>query len=141
LDVVCTECARIYVNGELADGGATVEFVSDGPRELFLVAGDLVETRTTDVRFIGAPLSRDTAAAFAATIVEVSAFLAAYTGVPDGPLPDVLTIAPARAPRRGNLWGFFADPALALIGMSVPEILTAIEREGTPARRQVLGFV
>jgi hypothetical protein len=141
LEVACPECALVYVNGQLFDGPGPINFVSAEPRELLLVAGDLSETRAGGMSFIGAPVPADSAEAFSAILAELGGFLETYTGVPFGPLPDVIAIAPAHAPRRGSLWGFLGDPALGLLGMSVPELLSAVERTGGSSRRQVLGFL
>src|SRR5690606_19661843 len=116
-------------------------FESSEPRELLLAAGNLSVARAGGVTFIGSPVAADSAEAFAGILHEVSGFLESYTRVPFGSPPDVLGIAPADAPRRGSLWGFLGDPALALSGMSIPELLTAVERPGSSSRRQVLGFL
>jgi hypothetical protein len=141
LEVECSRCASIYLNGSGPSAGPIAAFESEHARELFLLAGELSNERIGGLTFIGRPVPPDSAERFATHLEAISAFLEEFVGVAYGAPPEVVTATAVRAPRRGQLWGFFSDPALVLIGMSVPELLQALEREDSPSRRSVVGFL
>ncbi|MDR0786965.1 MAG: hypothetical protein LBG44_03770 [Gemmatimonadota bacterium] len=140
IDIQCAECNHILVNGVGIEAGPSARFETDTPRELLLVAGDLAVREAGGITFIGRDVPEESAESFASTVGEVITFLEGYTTLPFGDAPRVVTIPAVRAPRRGQLWGFLSDPVLAIVGMTVPEVVEALESTGRP-RQAVLGFV
>lgn len=140
VEVDCAECRVIFVNGGQPEPGPGARFESAEPRELLLVAGELAVRQAGGLTYLGREVPVADAERLAATIADIAEFLEAYVGVPFGPHPEIVSLAAMRQPRRGELWGFLSDPALALIGMTVPEIVEALESSGRP-RQLVLGFL
>ncbi|MEX2583874.1 MAG: hypothetical protein WD766_11400 [Gemmatimonadota bacterium] len=141
LVVNCEACERIYVNGGRATDGPRGEFMSREPREMLLLAGDLPESRVDGVLILGETVPAEPAVAFVSTLRRIQRFFGDYLTVPFGADPHIIRIDALRAPKEGRLWGFFSDPALVLIGMTVPEYVEIFEGPATPARRAVVGFV
>lgn len=140
VEIECAACEKILVNGLGAEPGPAASFESSEPRELLLIAGDLAVREAGGVEFIGLETSEESAGSLAATLGSIVEYLQAYVGVPYGDAPRIVTIPAARAPRQGQLWGFMSDPSLVLIGMTVPEMVGALE--GSERSRQaMLGFL
>lgn len=141
VEVACEQCRTIYVNGGPPQAGPIAAFHSPDPRELLLVAGELAVESHAGVTFIGPPIPPNAATAFANNIAEISSFLEEFVGLPYGEKPHVISLMSLRAPRRGELWGFLSDPALILMGMSVPELVATMEGSEERAKRSVVTFV
>jgi hypothetical protein len=141
LEVECAECTWIHVNGGSPAPGPIARFHSSEPRELLLLAGDFPVQEIDGVHFLGEVVAADTARMFLGTLKEIQDFYADLLGIPFGPQPDILRITPLRVERRGQLWGFFSDPGLALIGMSIGEFVRILNGPERPARRSVFGFL
>lgn len=140
LQVICRLCGVIYVNGGDPVESGEGRFESASPRELFLFAGDIPVTRTAAGRILGEVTHPDTAATFFHHLDDIQRFLADYVGVAYGPAPEIVRFTPVRMPRRGLLWGFLSDPALALSGMTIAEFVRALD-ENSPSRSVVFGFL
>jgi hypothetical protein len=138
--VACGACATIYVNGGVASGGGVHTFASAEPREIFLLAGDLPVVRAEESLILGEVDSPATASAFLGSLGRIQEFYADYLALPFGRAPDVVLFTPVRQPKKGLLWGFFSDPALALSGMTLDEFVQALS-PGSASRTAVFGFL
>jgi len=141
VEVECRECVAIHVNGSPTVPGPIARFASMTPRELLLIAGDLSVQEHAGVTFVGEALEMGASDELVGAIVQTIGILEEYTSVPYGPPPNVVRIAPLRAPVRGQLWGFYSDPSFALIGMSVAELDSVLANSEGRGRRSVLGFL
>ena len=119
LRIACSDCAAIYLNGAEPQAGPTASFRSREPREPLLLAGNLPIYASSSGRVIGERPRPEDADALFTSLGYLADFYSAFTGVPFGPLPEIVRVDPLRRNRRGQLWGFFSDPALALIGSDV----------------------
>lgn len=137
----CDECRSIYVNGAPPLPGPEVTVDSDGRRELFLLAGDFEIREIEGWTVIGEGAPSDSIAAFLRNLIEIQRFQESYLGVPFGERRVLLRSDPVRAPRRGRLWGFYSDPTLSLVGMSISEFVSALEGRPPTARRSILGLM
>lgn len=141
LEITCPLCETIYVNGGDPLPGPSARFRSAEARELLLVAGRLPVTERPAGRIIGEYVAPDTADLFFAKLADLQAFLASYVGVPYRRTLDIVRIAPVREPRRGQIWGFFSDPALTLIGMDPGGFVRALDGPNGSARRSLTAFL
>jgi hypothetical protein len=141
LEVECVTCSWLYVNGGPTISGPSHTFVSTEPREALLFAGDFPVVAGGSTLVAGEAARPDSIALFVGILDEIASFYGEYLGVAFGPTPDVLRITPVRRQQRGQLWGFYSDPAIALAGMSIPEFVSVIRGPDQPARRPVLGFL
>lgn len=141
LELKCVECDLLYLNAGEPQRGPVARFRADLPREALLVAGDLNATIIGGITYIDPALAPDSAARFSELLHEIAAALETDLGVPYGPLPEIVNLTSVRAPRKGQLWGFFSDPALVLIGMSIPELLSTIEESSGRGREVLIGFL
>jgi len=139
--VTCAGCTMLYVNGGDPTPGPTARFRSHEPREFLLYAGDLPVVHAEGLRIIGEDVDPRTVARFRHWLGEIQAFYSMLLDEPFGEELDVLRITPLRVERRGQLWGFYSDPALALIGMSIPEFVRILDGPDRPARQAVFGFL
>lgn len=140
--VRCAACTRLYLNGAPPREGPEADFASDVPRELFLWIGDYPALVVDGTAFLGEAVSVDTARMFLARIGEIRSFYEEYVGVPYGPVPDVLRIAPVSRFGRYQFWGFFADPALALAGrITIGDFAAILGDPQHPARAPLLGVL
>lgn len=141
LEIRCRLCESIYVNGGDPVEGPSARFQSPQPRELMIVAGRLPVTVRPLGRIIGETVAPDTADLFLAELSAMQSFLADYVGVPYGPAPDIVRIAPVRRPWRGRVWGFFSDPALTLIGMDPGGFLRGLNGTNPATKRSLTAFL
>ena len=141
LTINCEACEQIYVNGNPPQTGPIGTFTSAEPRELLLLAGALPLTRVGPATIVGEAVRADSAAAFMAMLADIQDFHADYLGVAPPPLPDILRAEPLRAPRRGQLWGFYSDPALMLIGVTIPRFVEVLEGDSIVPRRNIYTFL
>jgi hypothetical protein len=139
LTVRCPTCTHIYINGSSPACGPEAELRSDVPREPFLLAGDYPLQTVREVHFLGEAVSVDTAELFLNRVGEVQDFYEGFLGVPFGDPIDVVRIIPVRFDRRGQFWGFFADPALGLVGLTIGDFVEILGEQSHPARPAVLG--
>jgi hypothetical protein len=141
LEIVCAACELIYVNGGAPSPGPNARFTSREPREIFLVAGRLPLTTVHGGRIIGESVAPDSAAAFLRTLEQIQEFYSDYLRIPFGPPADIVRIEAVREPRRGQIWGFFSDPALTLMGMTIPEFVEILEDPEHRAHRSLFGLL
>ncbi len=141
LEIRCRLCETIYVNGADPVEGPSARFESRQPRELMIVAGRLPITLRPFGRIIGETVAPDTADLFLEKLVEMQSFLAEYVGVPFGPTPDIVRVAPVRRPWRGRVWGFFSDPALTLIGMDPGGFVRGLTGTNPATKRSLTAFL
>jgi len=141
LEVSCVDCEWLYVNGGPVAAGPTARFTSLDARELLLLAGDFPVVEVDGSLIIGEAVAADTARMFLAALEEIQEFYSGFLEIPFGPQPDILRIIPLREERRGHLWGFFSDPALALIGMPLGEFVRILRGPDRPVRRSISGFL
>jgi hypothetical protein len=141
LEVGCSDCRVIYVNGSEPLPGPVATFRSSVPRELLLVAGDLPVTESGDLRIIGEKVKPGDAERLADLLRGITFFLEGYVGVPYGPMPTILRLEPIRQQRPGQVWGFMSDPALALLGMPVARISEILSGDADAPRRTLTGFL
>lgn len=141
LEVACPACELIYVNGGPPSPGPVAHFTSREPREIFLAAGRLPVTTLPEGTIIGETVAPDSAARFLATLERIQQFYSEYLGIPFGAPPVVVRMDAVREPAAGRIWGFFSDPALTLIGMTIPEFVEILEDPEHRAHRPVFGLL
>ena len=141
IHVSCAECHYLYINGAAPHSGPEADLSSDVARELLIYSGNYPLQEIPDGRIIGETVTADTARMFFAQLREIEDFYADYLGVPYGPRPDILRIIPARKDRRGQFWGFFSDPALGLVGLTIGDFVHILADKSEPARPMVLGVL
>jgi hypothetical protein len=139
LRVECDDCDHVYLNGADPAAGPSAMLQSDEARELLLFAGDYPFTTVDGVHFLGESVAPDIARRFVALMAEVQDFYAGWLGVDYGEPIDVLRIVPVRFDRPGQFWGFFSDPALGLVGLSIAQFVEILGEPDHPARAPVLG--
>ncbi len=142
LRVRCAACTRLYLNGAPPRPGPEAEFASGVPRELVLWIGDYPAVVVDGTTFLGEAVALDTARIFLARVGEIRVFYERWLGVPYGPAPDVLRITPVSRFGRYQFWGFFTDPALALVGaITVGDFASILGDTLHPARGPLLGVL
>jgi hypothetical protein len=141
LDVSCAACETIYLNGIPPASGPRGSFSSVEPRELLLVAGKLPVQYSGDMVILGEVVPEDSAAMFIATLSEIQRFYERFLGIPYGRPPDIVRLDAIREPRTGQVWGFFSDPALVLIGMRISRFVEVLAGSAASSRRNVYSFL
>jgi hypothetical protein len=118
LEVDCSGCKSIFVNGSPPHSGPRATFSSATPRPLLLYAGDFPYTSAGGVHFVGAGVSAADAAAIRAGIKAIADAHADYLGVPYSDEPVYLTFAAlARSRKLGRTtWQFVTWPTIAMDG-------------------------
>ena len=118
LEVDCSECGSIYVNGSPPKDGPRATFSSDTPRPLLLYAGDFPYTSAGNVHFVGALINPADTALVKSGIQEVADEHASYLGVPYEDEPVYMTFAAvARRRQIGQTsWMFVTWPTIAMDG-------------------------
>jgi hypothetical protein len=131
LDVTCSGCKAIFVNGSAPKAGPKATFSSDKPRQLMLYAGDFPYTSAGGVHFVGANISPTDADAIRFGIKAVADAHAAYLGVPYSDEPVYLTFAAVSRSRKlgETTWQFVTWPMIAMDGR-VPFSQLLRETEG-----------
>lgn len=142
LQIRCAACSTLFMNGADPASGPVAEFRAIAPREPLLIAGDL---RVADLGALRVLAEREVSTTGAERLVAemeaIRAFFEEHVGVPYGPLPDLGLLSPVRAPRRGQLWGFFSDPSLTLLGMDLEQLLETLQTGRPRARRALRAFL
>jgi hypothetical protein len=135
VEVRCSRCRSLYMNGALPQAGPTARFRSDVPRDLLLYSGDFEVATVGGVHFLGAPVSADTAVRAAAAVGAIREALEGHMGMPLADTPSFLSFSATRAnPRPGSSpWGFLTWPTIASDGGLGFDQLLQI-RTGTPPR-------
>lgn len=140
--VRCPACTRLYLNGAPPRPGPEAELASSVPRELVLWIGDYPAAEVDGTAFLGEAVAADTARMFLARVGEIQRFYAEWLGVPYGPGPDVLRITPVARFGRYQFWGFFADPALGLVGrITLGDFVQILGDPQHPGRAPLLGVL
>lgn len=127
LDVACSGCRSLYVNGAAPKGGPKASFSSDIPRPLLLYAGDFTFTSAGGIHFVGGEVSPADADAIRTGIRAIADAHAAYLGLPYRDEPVYLTFAAVSRRRKidQSTWGFVTWPTIALDGrISFSQLLT-----------------
>jgi hypothetical protein len=141
LRVRCASCDWIYVSGLPPRPGPEAAFVSDAPRALGILAGAYPVQEVAGTRFLGEQVAPDSARRFVEHLAEIQRFYEELLEVPFGESPDILRIVPVRPDRPGQLWGFFSDPIIGLVGLPIGEFVRILDDADHPARPLVHGFL
>ena len=125
LNVSCSGCASIYVNGSAPTVGPRAAFASDLPRPLLLYAGDFPFKTVGSVHFVGAEVSEGDAALVRAGMRTLGEAHEAYLDVPYQDEPAFLTFASvSRDGEIGrNSWAFVTWPTVAMDGRTPFSVL------------------
>lgn len=130
LDVTCSGCKAIFVNGSAPKAGPQATFSSDTPRQLMLYAGDFPYTSAGGVHFVGASITPADADAIRSGIKTVADAHATYLGVPYSDEPVYLTFAAVSRSRMlgQTTWLFVTWPTIAMDGrVSFSQLLRETE--------------
>jgi hypothetical protein len=118
LEISCTGCKAIYVNGAAPQDGPKATFASEIPRALLLYAGEFPYSSTGNVHFVGSRVTQSDAAAIREGIQTAADAEAAYMGVPYSDEPVYLTFASVSRTRKlgQTSWQFVTWPTIAMDG-------------------------
>jgi len=118
LDVACTSCKTIYVNGAPPQRGPKATFVSETPHSLLLYAGDFPFAAKQSVYFVGVPVTDTDAEAIRAGVRSIAEAESSYVGAAYSGEPVFLTFASVSRTRTigRTSWQFVTWPTIALDG-------------------------
>ena len=141
VDVRCADCRKLYLNGAPPHAGPEAELRSTSGVEPFILVGDFPVSEAGGMRILGETVTSDTARLFSERMQDITGFYAESLDVPFGAPPDIVRIIPVRFDRRGQFWGFFANPALGLAGLTLGDFVQILGDSLSPARAPVLGVL
>ena len=125
--VQCSECARIYLNGDAPRDGSTAEFASSRPVQLLLFAGDFTVDRLPGLTVLNATqydVPRQSVERLAAVVDSIRGFYEQWLGIPYGqPLVFLQHTIIENSPKRR--WGFVTYPTIALSNDGVAAFVDA----------------
>jgi hypothetical protein len=118
LEVSCSNCKSIYINGAAPQSGPNATFSSEIPRPLLIYAGDFPYTSIGGIHFVGSEISPADADAIRSGIKATADAHAAYLKLPYLDEPVYLTFAAvARNAQMGRTsWAFVTWPTIAMAG-------------------------
>jgi hypothetical protein len=118
LEVVCSGCSAIYLNGSAPAAGPQATFSSVTPRQLMLYAGAFSYASVGGVHFVGASVSAADADVIRSGTRAMADAHAAYMGIPNGDEPAYLTFASVSRERKigQTTWQFMTWPTIAMDG-------------------------
>lgn len=139
LQVDCTGCRFLYLNGSPAIEGAQGRFRSDNARPILLFGGSGPITRTAQVTLLNESLPSTKVDALSRTVQQVADVHARYMGVPLADRPTFLrmvTLNQIERDREGSEWGFATWPTIAMSG-SIGNVADSLLAGGEKAERRV----
>lgn len=139
LQVDCTGCRFLYLNGSPAIEGAQGRFRSDNARPVLLFGGSGPITRTAQVTLLNETLPSTKVDALSRTVQQVADVHARYMGVPLADRPTFLrmvTLNQIERDREGSEWGFATWPTIAMSG-SIGNVADSLLAGGEKAERRV----
>jgi hypothetical protein len=139
--VRCQDCPQIYVSGARPQTGPEAVFSSESPLPISIFAGEFPVQEADGYLFLGDELSHADARLIARELTGIQDFFAGFLDVPYGPTPDIIRFIPVREDRVGQLWGFFSDPLIGLVGLPLPVFAKILSDHDDPVRRVLHGFL
>lgn len=139
LQVDCSGCRFLYLNGSPAIEGAQGRFRSDNARPILLFGGSGPITRTAQVTILNESLPPAKVEALSSTVQKIADVHSRYMGVPLVDRPTFLrmvTLNQIERDREGSEWGFATWPTIAMSG-SVGNVADSLLADGDNAERRV----
>ncbi|NVK57763.1 MAG: hypothetical protein HWE26_19340 [Alteromonadaceae bacterium] len=112
IDVTCSDCESIYVNGSAPVRGKTGNFASQKPVELMLFAGDYDIAKLNGSYFLNADLSEQQRVEFSGVTSSIEHFYQSKLEIPYG--ESVVYIHTTPVTKKNN-WAFVTFPTIVLI--------------------------
>jgi hypothetical protein len=137
----CQDCPQIYISGARPQPGPEAVFSSESPLPISIFAGDFLVQEADGFLFLGDELSHADGRLIARELTGIQDFFAGFLDLPYGPNPDIIRFIPVREDRVGQLWGFFSDPLIGLVGLPLAVFATILSDPDDPARRVLHGFL
>lgn len=139
LQVDCSGCRFLHLNGSPAIEGAQGRFRSDNARPILLFGGSGPITRTAQVTILNESLPPAKVEALSSTVQKIADVHSRYMGVPLADRPTFLrmvTLNQIERDREGSEWGFATWPTIAMSG-SVGNVADSLLAGGENAERRV----
>lgn len=141
LRVRCPSCKQVYLNGTSPQPGPDAMFVSDTPREVVILGGDLPVQHVSGMLLLGEEAEPDTARLFVQQLAEIQRFYEEFLEVPYGRSIDFARIIPVRFDRPFQMWGFFSDPIMGVTGVTLADFVQVLSDPDHQARPHLFGFL
>ncbi|WMJ68912.1 hypothetical protein [Stenotrophomonas sp. 24(2023)] len=139
LQVDCTGCRFLYLNGSPAIEGTQGRFGSDATRPILLFGGSGPITRTAQVTILNETLPTAQVDVLSGMVKRIADQHGRYMGQPLAERPTFLrmvTLNQVERDRHGSEWGFATWPTIAMSG-SVGKVAGALQAGGDPAQQRV----
>lgn len=139
LQVECSGCRFLYVNGSAAIEGTRGHFRSDTPRPILLFGGSGPITRTVQVTILNETLPTAKVDALSRMVQQVADVHTRYLGMPLADRPTFLrmvTLDQTERDREGSEWGFATWPTIAMSG-SIGNVADALLAGGEKAEPRI----
>ncbi|MCC5451977.1 hypothetical protein LMJ53_09605 [Rheinheimera sp. UJ51] len=113
IEVKCTDCKSIYLNGSSPVSGKAGKFISENPVELMLFAGDFEIEKSNGSYFLNTGLSNEQMVDFGNVISSFEKFYQEKLNLPYG---DSVVFIHTTPISKNNSWLFVAYPSIVNVG-------------------------
>ena len=125
IEIECSDCEVLYINGNLPKRGNKVHFKSDVPREMFLFLGNYNIQKAGDVTLLNTNFNKEELQNFSNLNSEILGFLKDYTKI--GYYENIFWIQ-GNITSKHNAWSFISYPTFITCGYPPYDLKSQAEK-------------